>query len=162
MSADRDRGDHGIGAGVDNRDRVGTGIGHRSSGPIGREGDIERIAPNPYRGDDGTSCGIVGSLDQIASGAKNLPKLSIISHEYGKYEQNIEWMNAHNRSPLYMSPKLINGKVWIHVGSVFGGGYQKLPEDDPKYNEIFLWIDSQRFVELLDWVYNRRTPKTVI
>ena len=77
-------------------------------------------------------------------------------------EQNIEWMKAHNRSPLHMSPKLINGKVWVHVGSVFGGGYQKLPEDDPKYNEIFLWIDSQRFVELLDWVYNRRTPKTVI
>src|ERR1700692_1803241 len=28
----------------------------------------------------------------------------------------------------HMSPKLINGKVWIHVGSVSGGGYQKLPE----------------------------------
>jgi len=61
-----------------------------------------------------------------------------------------------------MSPKLINGKVWIHVGSAFGGGYQKLPENDPKYNEIFLWIDSRRFVELLDWVYNQRTPKKVI
>ena len=60
-----------------------------------------------------------------------------------------------------MSPKLINGKVWIHVGSVFGGGYQKLPENDPKYKEILLWIDSQRFVELLDWVYNQRTPKKV-
>jgi len=54
-----------------------------------------------------------------------------------------------------MNPKLINGKVWIPAG----GGYQKLPENDSKYNEIFLWIDSQRFVELLDWVYNRRTPK---
>ena len=55
-------------------------------------------------------------------------------------------------------PKIINGKVWIHVGHA----YQRLPENDPKYNEILLWIDSQRFVELLDWVYNRRTPKTVI
>jgi hypothetical protein len=54
-----------------------------------------------------------------------------------------------------MSPKLINGKVWIYVGSVFGGGYQKLPENDTKYREIFLSIDSQRFVELLDWVYTR-------
>ena len=53
-----------------------------------------------------------------------------------------------------MNPKLINGKVWIPAG----GGYQKLPENDSKYNEIFLWIDSQRFVELLDWVYNRH-PK---
>ena len=61
-----------------------------------------------------------------------------------------------------MSPKLINGKVWIHVGSVFGGGYQKLPENDTKYEEILLWIDSQRVVELLDWVYNQRTPKKVV
>jgi hypothetical protein len=76
--------------------------------------------------------------------------------------QILNGMNARDGSPLYMSPKLINGKVWMHVGSVFGGGYQKLPENDPKYNEIFLWIDSQRFVELLDWVYNQRTPKTEI
>ena len=34
------------------------------------------------------------------------------------------------------------------------GGYQRLPENDPKYKEILGWIDSQRFVELLDWVYN--------
>jgi hypothetical protein len=61
-----------------------------------------------------------------------------------------------------MSPKLINGKVWIHIGSVFGGGYQKLPENDPKYKEILHRIDSQRFVELLDWVYNQRTSKKVI
>jgi chromate transport protein ChrA len=61
-----------------------------------------------------------------------------------------------------MSPKLINGKVWIRVESVFGGGYQKLPENDTKYEEILLWIDSQRFVELLDWVYNQRTPKKVV
>jgi hypothetical protein len=61
-----------------------------------------------------------------------------------------------------MRPKLINGKVWIHTGPVSGGGYQKLPENDPKYKEIFLWIDSQRFVELLDWVYNQRTRKKVI
>lgn len=58
-----------------------------------------------------------------------------------------------------MSPKLIKGKVWIHVGSVYGGGYQKLPENDPKYKEILLRIDSQRFVELLDWVYNRSASK---
>jgi hypothetical protein len=57
-----------------------------------------------------------------------------------------------------MNPKLIKGKVWIHVGSVFGGGYVKLPENDPHYQEIYRWIDNQRFVELLDWVYNRGTP----
>jgi hypothetical protein len=57
-----------------------------------------------------------------------------------------------------MNPKLINGKVWIYVSSAIGGGYQKLPENDPKYEEIFLWIDNQRFVELLNWIYNRRTP----
>jgi hypothetical protein len=60
-----------------------------------------------------------------------------------------------------MNPKLINGKVWIYVESAFGGGYQKLAEDDPKYGQISLRIDSQRFVELLDWVYNRRNPKKV-
>ena len=54
-------------------------------------------------------------------------------------------------------PKIINGKVWIHVRC----GYERLPESDPKYNEILLWIDSQRFVELLDWVYNQRTTKIV-
>ena len=54
-------------------------------------------------------------------------------------------------------PKIINGKVWIHVGN----GYKRLPENDPKYDEILLWIDSQRFVELLDWVYNQRTTKKV-
>jgi hypothetical protein len=62
-------------------------------------------------------------------------------------------------SSLSMNPKLIKGKVWIHVGSVFGGGYQELPPNDPKYEEIFRRIDSQRFVELLDWVYNRRSSK---
>ena len=61
--------------------------------------------------------------------------------------------------PLDMNPKLIKGKVWIHVASPFGGGYQKLPENDPKYQEIFLGIDNQRFVELLDWVYNRQSRK---
>jgi hypothetical protein len=64
----------------------------------------------------------------------------------------------HNR-PLSMNPKLIRGKVWIYVESVFGGGYQELPANDPKYQEIFLRIDSQRFVELLDWVYNRQGSK---
>ena len=56
-----------------------------------------------------------------------------------------------------MHPKLINGKVWVPV-PVFGG-YRQLPENDPKYKEILLWIDSQRFVELLDWVYNRDEPR---
>jgi hypothetical protein len=55
-----------------------------------------------------------------------------------------------------MHPKLINGKVWV-PDSVFGG-YQQLPENDPKYPEILLRIDSQRFVELLDWIYNRDKP----
>ena len=58
-----------------------------------------------------------------------------------------------------MKPKLINGKVWIYVEIGSGGGYQKLPEDDPKCKEILLWIDSQRFVELLDWVYRQRMLK---
>ena len=51
-----------------------------------------------------------------------------------------------------MCPKLINGKVWVPLS----GGYCQLPLDDPKYDEIFLWIDSQRFVELLDWIYKNR------
>jgi hypothetical protein len=51
-----------------------------------------------------------------------------------------------------MCPKLINGKVWVPLN----GGYCQLSSDDPKYNEIFLWIDSQRFVELLDWIYKRQ------
>jgi glutamate/tyrosine decarboxylase-like PLP-dependent enzyme len=61
-----------------------------------------------------------------------------------------------------MNPKLIQGKVWIHVDSAFGGGYQKLAESDPKYKEIFRWIDSQRFVELLDWIYKKRSPNKPI
>ena len=60
---------------------------------------------------------------------------------------------------LDTKPKLINGKVWKAVPA---GGYQKLPEDDPKYKEILLWIDSQRFVELLDWVYRQRNSKKVV
>jgi hypothetical protein len=51
-----------------------------------------------------------------------------------------------------MFPKLINGKVWVPLK----GGYCQLSADDPKYNEILLWIDSQRFVELLDWIYKRK------
>jgi hypothetical protein len=61
--------------------------------------------------------------------------------------------------PSSMNPKLIRGKVWIYVESTFGGGYQELPAIDPKYQEIFLRIDSQRFVDLLDWVYNRQGSK---
>ena len=56
-----------------------------------------------------------------------------------------------------MHPKLIDGKVWV-PDSVFGG-YRQLPENDPNYAEILLWIDSQRFVELLDWIYNREKPR---
>jgi hypothetical protein len=67
-------------------------------------------------------------------------------------EGGVTWQDT---CPLDMKPKLINGEVWIHVGSAFGGGYQKLPQSDPKYEEIFLWIDNQRFVELLSWIYNR-------
>jgi hypothetical protein len=56
-----------------------------------------------------------------------------------------------------MHPKLINGKVWV-PDSVLGA-YRRLPENDPKYMETLLWIDSQRFVELLDWIYNREKPR---
>jgi hypothetical protein len=52
-----------------------------------------------------------------------------------------------------LRPKLINGKVWVPSTD---SGYRKLPENDPTYKETFNWIDSQRFVELLDWVYNQR------
>ena len=58
-----------------------------------------------------------------------------------------------------MGPKLIDGNIWVHVQSAFGSGYQQLPENDPKYREILLRIDSERFVELLDWVYNQRSSK---
>jgi hypothetical protein len=68
-------------------------------------------------------------------------------------------MTALTRRPFSMNPKLIKGKVWIYVKSGFGGGYQELPANDPTYQEIFRRIDSQRFVELLDWVYNRQGSK---
>ena len=54
-----------------------------------------------------------------------------------------------------MHPRLISGKVWVPDS----GGYSALPENDPKYRETLLWIDSQRFVELLNWVYNRDKPR---
>jgi hypothetical protein len=50
-------------------------------------------------------------------------------------------------------PKLINGKLWVPDPDY--GGYRHLPEDDPRYKKILLRMDSQRFVELLDWVYKR-------
>jgi hypothetical protein len=59
--------------------------------------------------------------------------------------------------PNDMDPKLINGKVWVPDSEL--GGYRQLPENDPKYMEILLWIDSQRFVELLSWIYNREKPR---
>jgi hypothetical protein len=61
-------------------------------------------------------------------------------------------------NPSNMHPKLINGKVWV-PDSVFGG-YRPLPENDPEYMKTLLWIDSQRFVELLDWIYNREKQVT--
>jgi hypothetical protein len=78
------------------------------------------------------------------------------AYYFGRSETN----NAVVR--LFMSPKLINGKVWIPVASGFGTGYQQLPDNDPKYEEILLRIDSLRFVELLDWVYHQRTPKKIV
>jgi hypothetical protein len=91
---------------------------------------------------------------------QEIPKAACCFTDYGKGNNN-------GKRPLTvfsldMKPKLINGKVWIYVESGSGGGYQKLPEDDPKYKEILLWIDSQRFVELLDWVYRQRNSKKVV
>jgi hypothetical protein len=40
--------------------------------------------------------------------------------------------------------------------------HQRLPENDPKYMEILRWIDSQRFIELLDWVYNCDKPRASV
>jgi hypothetical protein len=62
---------------------------------------------------------------------QEIPKAACCFTDYGKYGIN-------NRFPLDMKPKLINGKVWIYVESGSAGGYQKLPEDDPKYKEILL------------------------
>jgi hypothetical protein len=56
-----------------------------------------------------------------------------------------------------LQPKLINGKVWVPDPD--STGYQKLPEDDPNYMKTWFWIDSQRFVRLIDWVYNRERSK---
>jgi len=58
-----------------------------------------------------------------------------------------------------MQPKLINGDVWVPDSDFDFGGYRRLPENDPKYRETLLWIDSQRFVELLDWIYKREKPR---
>jgi hypothetical protein len=66
-------------------------------------------------------------------------------------------MKVSCRAAANMHPRLINGKVWV-PDSVLGG-YQQLPESDPKYTETLLWIDSQRFVALLHWVYNREKPR---
>jgi hypothetical protein len=86
----------------------------------------------------------------------------IAAFNYDKYDYNVKGASVQNRCSLHMNPKLINGKVWIHVASVFGGGYQQLPESDGKYKEILLRIDSQRFVELLDWIYHKRDRKKAI
>ena len=48
---------------------------------------------------------------------KDKSKLSLVTVKYGKYDINKKGMNAQDHCPFHMSPKLINGKVWIHVGS---------------------------------------------
>jgi hypothetical protein len=101
------------------------------------------------------------SCKKIPSKWIGRPKLTENRGQIPKNMVNIEIIKIGRAQfyprPLAMNPKLIKGKVWIHVASAFGGGYQKLPENDPKYQEILLRIDSQRFVELLDWVYNRQS-----
>jgi hypothetical protein len=52
-----------------------------------------------------------------------------------------------------LKPKLINGRVWVPEERY--GGYYLLPENDPRYREILLRIDSERFAELIEWCYNR-------
>ena len=54
------------------------------------------------------------------------------------------------------SPKLINGKVWVPDAE---GNFRRLPENDPAYYGTLLKIDSERFVELLEWVYHRNGKK---
>ena len=64
-------------------------------------------------------------------------KVVATSQEYGTYDKHKEGISAKSHFPSYMSPKLINGKIWTYVGSAFGGGYQKLPENEPKYKEPY-------------------------
>jgi hypothetical protein len=58
-----------------------------------------------------------------------------------------------------LQAKIINGKVWIKEEGL-PGGYVQLPDDDPRYRETRNQLDhNQRFIEMLDWVYNRRHQK---
>jgi hypothetical protein len=52
-----------------------------------------------------------------------------------------------------LKPKIINGKVWVPEGRL--SSYVVLPETDPAYRATLDRLDSLRFVELLEWVYNR-------
>jgi hypothetical protein len=62
--------------------------------------------------------------------------------------------NGHkNGKEALLKPKIINGKVWVPEGLL--GSYVVLPETDPAYRATLDRIDSERFVELLEWVYNR-------
>jgi predicted metal-dependent enzyme (double-stranded beta helix superfamily) len=55
-----------------------------------------------------------------------------------------------NGKEAALKPKLINGKVWVPD---LLGSFTPLPEDDTSYRDVYLKIDSQRFVTLLDWIY---------
>jgi hypothetical protein len=61
-------------------------------------------------------------------------------------------MNSLNGKRPKLKPRLINGKVWIPADD---GSYRKLPETDPAYFSTLLDIDSERFYELIEWVYHR-------
>jgi hypothetical protein len=55
---------------------------------------------------------------------------------------------------IKLKPKFINGQLWIPEERF--GGYFLLPESDPRYREILLRLDSERFAELIEWCYNGR------
>jgi hypothetical protein len=66
--------------------------------------------------------------------------------------------NGNGKKEAALKPKLINGKVWVPD---LLGSFTPLPEDDPAYLSTYLKIDSQRFVTLLEWIYDpRRTNKS--
>jgi hypothetical protein len=66
--------------------------------------------------------------------------------------------NGNGKKEAALKPKLINGKVWIPD---LLGSFTPLPEDDPSYLSVYLKIDSQRFVTLMEWIYDpRRTNKS--
>jgi hypothetical protein len=68
--------------------------GHRfpSAQTFTDSGDRHQIASySTFEQLDGVGWASLWVRDQIASGAKNPLKLSLISHKYGKYGTNIEW-----------------------------------------------------------------------